>query len=33
MPFNIVFMRFFNKLHNDLIITKEQNKEKKMVKI
>lgn len=33
MPFNIIFMRFFNKLHDDLIKTKEEAKEKKIVKI
>lgn len=30
MPFNICFMRFFNKLHEVLVSTKKENKEKKI---
>ena len=30
MPFNICFMNFFNKLHEDLTTIKEDNKEKKI---
>ena len=34
MPFNICFMRFFNKLHDDLISnTLEENKEKKIKQV